>query len=323
MKNYLNMKYFSKFKKVLIYTFSLLIFLYAKVSLKIFDSFQSIEFDNGVLINVKDNHNKSLIISTSKNVYTNLIPNLTGIANETIYEINSAVTCNQNYAIISCLRSSLIAKMNLQNGEIIPIDFIYKMGQLAFKSCSISIINDTVYIHFPIKSGNKMHINIFEIGFRDLNNTEDGPKSMSKIIGGGFGGIEPISYTQQIECENLSLLDENNIYLVCIYVNPQLENNETIYNIYGVVNYVHYYIFNTNIIETNIRIEKLDSFTLKCIAIDRNINIKLGKNETNIYIFNSSDIFYKNNLISYSNDYIFTSSGNDLKIEKTNSLLLF
>ena len=67
-----------------------MISLYKKVSLKIFDNFQYIELDNGTLINVKDCHNLSLIISTSKNVYSYLIPTLKSVVNEIIYDINNS-----------------------------------------------------------------------------------------------------------------------------------------------------------------------------------------------------------------------------------------
>ena len=282
------------------------------------DNFQSKDLDNGIFINVKDRHNLSLIISTSKKIYTGLIPNLKSIANESIYEINNAVTFNENYTIISCLRSSLIAKMNINSGNITPIDS-FTFEDLASKSCPISIINNTVYIYRPENRDNLIYISAYEIVLTDIDNIKDGPKIKDKNNIQDIFNLEPVSYTQQIDCENISF--ENIIYLVCLYVNSTIENNEKIYNIYGMVESLHYYIFNSKI-ETYVKIEKVDSFTLKCIVIGKSINLKIKKTGNEISLYNSSDIVDYNNygLISYNKEYIFSSSGYDLRIEKNNSL---
>lgn len=313
------MFFFFIFRIYLINTFFIILFLYKKVSLKIIGNFEFINLDNGTLINVKDHHNLSLIISTSKRIYTGLIPNLKSTANEDIYEINNAVTFNENYTLISCFRSSLIAKMNINSGIITPIDSSIS-EDLASKSCPISIINNIVYIYLPENRDNQIYISAYEITLTDINNIKDGPSKKEIINTQHIFNMEPVSYTQQIDCENI--LDENfnNNYLVCLYVNSTIENNEKIYNIYGIVEKsYYYYIFNTKI-ETYVKIEKVDSFTLKCIVIDKNINLKITKSYSGIIIYNSSDIFYYNyDLISYYKEYIFSSSGYDLKIEKNNS----
>ena len=178
--------------------------------------------------------------------------------------------------------------MNIKTGKVtnLEINFHY-YESLSVKTCPISLIGDKVYVIYSKKSGNLINWDFFELTLKDLENI-DGPNIVRGFYLYYSMNSEPICYEKQIACETISISNENGIYLVCLYVKPekQKDNNETIYNIYGIVEKKNFFIFDS-ILETEIRLEKIDSYTLSCILIDRKREIKIEKINGTISIYNN------------------------------------
>jgi hypothetical protein len=128
--------------------------------------------------------------------------------------------------------------------------------------------------------------------------------------------LEPISFDNQISCEIISPIDENNFYLVCLYVKIEIIEGKTNYKIYGNVEQKEYYIFSSNI-ETDINVLKIDSNTLRCISKKQITDVQIKKENGEIIIYNTQN-GYSNDygLYSYNNGFIFALDRYTLRIYK-------
>ena len=108
--------YFDKKKHII---FFLLIFIinFKNIFFKLFDDFKIGEnIDPGELIYLKDNHNLSLIISTSKKIYSSFPPILKSTITGEISRYSNAITCNNNFILISCVPGTFLKKINIKTG---------------------------------------------------------------------------------------------------------------------------------------------------------------------------------------------------------------
>ena len=111
--------YSKRINLIVIYFLLLLIFCLKIVLSELKDYYSSaiLENENNYLVDVKDYHNISIILTTSKNIYTGIPPVLKSRTNAAIYNCSSAATYNENYILIACLSDSLLSKININTGQ--------------------------------------------------------------------------------------------------------------------------------------------------------------------------------------------------------------
>ena len=86
---------------------------------EIYDDFHrnNIETGDYDLLDVTDNYNLKLVVTTSKNIYTGIPPvkkDFTLTAN--LINSTSILTINQNYLLAACLQDSLLTVININTG---------------------------------------------------------------------------------------------------------------------------------------------------------------------------------------------------------------
>ncbi len=214
----------------------LLIFLEIKlISSQIYDNYDSgiLEEGNYDILDVTDYHNISLIVSTSKNIYTGIPPNKTTKTNANLINATSLITINENFLLASCLQDSFLGKISLSDGNFISLlsysDInTYLPIEIPIKSCSLSNIDNAIFIgyskieHFEdTNETNKTNI-IFKIEIKNKDSTTDGPLiDISKEIKFFQFPVSTVvtSSSRQISCEPLRIKNnENNEYrLICLH----------------------------------------------------------------------------------------------------------
>ena len=154
---------FSNFenRKEIIFILLFFIILFKTSVLKTLDNFKLEEnLENGDLIYVKDYHNLSLIITTSKKLYMDFPPTLKFILSASLTKYSNAITCNSNFVFITCLEDSNIKIINLKNGDVSNLNPVYIERDM-YKSCPVSIDGNSVYIlYVNSKEGNSISSNV-------------------------------------------------------------------------------------------------------------------------------------------------------------------
>ena len=272
--------------------------------------------DSGDIINITDYYNLSILVITSKNIYTGFLPTLKRTITSTITKFSSGVTINENYLLMSCLDGKILTKININIGEETDLCPSLSFSNPSQKICSISSYNNKVFLVYTQLDNEVLIPNIIEFTINNLNNPICENYDTTKKL----PSLEPISFDKQISCEIISPVDENNFYLVCFYVKKEIKEDNTIYNIYGNVEQKEYYIFSCNI-ETDINVLKIDSNNLRCISKNYIIDIYIKKENGEIIIFNNTKSRKSNDydLYSYNNDFIFASSSSIIKISNSYS----
>jgi hypothetical protein len=244
--------------KEIIFILLIFIILFKISLLKILDNFKLEEgLDNGDLIHIKDYHNLSLKITTSKNLYMGFPPSLKFTLSDSITKYSNAITCNSNFVFITCLEDNIIKKIDLKTGDVLDIMSIVYEREM-YKSCPVTIDENSVYIlYIYSKEGNSITSKVLQIDIDDMNDEIYGPSSF--VL--GFDVItftyESIDVVQQVDLECISPLDnKNDIHLVYFYVSRESLNGKIIYNLIGVVEGKSKIITYSNLI-TDIKAYKL------------------------------------------------------------------
>ena len=213
---------------------------------------------------------------------------------------------------MSCLDGKILTKININTGEETELCPSLSFANPSQKICSISSYNNKVFLIYTQLDNETLIPNIIEFTINDLNNPICENYDTTKKL----PALEPISFDNQISCEIISPIDENNFYLVCLYVKIEIIEGKTNYKIYGNVEQKEYYIFSSNI-ETDINVLKIDSNTLRCISKKQITDVQIKKENGEIIIYNTQN-GYSNDygLYSYNNGFIFTSSKSKLRIYK-------
>jgi len=315
---------FSNFenRKEIIFILLFFIILFKTSVLKTLDNFKLEEnLENGDLIYVKDYHNLSLIITTSKKLYMDFPPTLKFILSASLTKYSNAITCNSNFVFITCLEDSNIKIINLKNGDVSNLNPVYIERDM-YKSCPISIDGNSVYIlYVDSKDGNSISSKVLQINLDGINDEINGPES--RMLGFDIDTLnyESIDVDQQADLECISPYDnKNDIHLIYFYVSPENLNGKIIYILKGVIGGKSKDITYSNLI-TDIKAYKLNYYTIRCIIKYKKIDltiIKKGSEYELVEVENSINI-YEEELISNSNDLIFLASGAYLKIIKANS----
>ena len=102
------------------------------------------------LIDVNDNNNLHLIVTTSKNIYTGIPPKLKTKTEARLINTSSIITLNSNYLLAACLQDSLLTKINLNDGNFSSL-LNYSDNEISsynleipITSCSLSIFENIV-----------------------------------------------------------------------------------------------------------------------------------------------------------------------------------
>ena len=251
--------------------------------------------DTGDMINITDYYNLSILVSTSKNIYTGFPPTLKSTINSTITNFSSGVTINENYLLMSCLDGKILTKININTGEETDLCPSLSFSNSSQKICSISSYNNKVYLVYSQLDNEVLIPNIIEFTINNLNNPICENYDTTKKL----PSLEPISFDKQISCEIISPVDENNFHLVCFYVKKEIKEENITYNIYGNVEQKEYYIFSSDI-ETDINVLKIDSNNLRCISKNYIIDVYIKKENEEIIIFNNTQSRKSNNYSCYS-----------------------
>ena len=69
------------------------------------------------LLDVTDNHNLNLIVTTSKIIYTGIPPIVKTNTEAKIINATSILTVSEHYLLAACLENSLLAKISLSDGN--------------------------------------------------------------------------------------------------------------------------------------------------------------------------------------------------------------
>ena len=194
--------------------------------------------DTGNIINIIDYYNLSLLITTSKNIYTGFPPKIKSAFNSNITRFSSGITINENYILMSCLEGKILTKRDINNGEEIEFCPSLLFTNPPQKACSISSYDNKVYLIYTELVNQTLIPYIIEFTINNLNN----PACEKYDIIKKLSPLEPTYFTNQISCEIISPINEDNFYLVCLYVKIDIN-----YKIYGYVDQKEYYIFSSDI----------------------------------------------------------------------------
>ena len=214
-------------KKVIILYF-LITLIFRFIINQINDNFQlnDIEGEDGnTFLDITDNNDLKLLISTSKIIYQGIPPTKKSTTNANLGSSSSALTINENYILVSCLNDSLLTKININNGEyssLVSYSDILTSTSLSVPStiCSISLFENMVFIGYAqVKDSNKTNI-VIRINIKDKDSTSGPIKDTSSEI---IYFIFPNQYVmsksiRQIICEVIYIInDESKYRLVCAY----------------------------------------------------------------------------------------------------------
>ena len=276
---HLSLKLFIKNKIIIIlYIFSL---NFGNYSNQISDDFriQTLE-ENSQLLEVNDYHNFSLIVTTSKNIYTGIPPTLRTTTKASLINSSSLITLNENYLLASCLEDSLLTKININNGNYSSLLTYSDINdenlnlEIPIKSCSLSMIDNIIFIgysridYFETET-NKTNIIIkFNITNLDSENGPELEQPFEKKIFVFPNSTILTNSSRQISCLPLKRKNSNDIRLICMHEN--LEFADKSYQRY------RYYVWATTINEELNGFEK-DFEENRIYRVDENSGFKIYK----------------------------------------------
>ena len=139
------------------------IFYIESIFCQINDNYERHYLENSTydLLDVTDNYNLKIIISTSKNIYTGIPPILKTTTEAQLINSTSLITLNENYLLAACLNDSLLAKISLEDGTFSnllgysEIDNSLNLN-IPITSCSLSIYENIIFIGYS-------EINYYEV----------------------------------------------------------------------------------------------------------------------------------------------------------------
>ena len=203
------------------------------------DNFNRGVLENGNydILDVTDNFNLKLIVTTAKNIYTGTPPSRRTSTNANLINSTSIITINENYLLAACLQDSLLTKIKLSDGSfssLINYDEIEIVPSLdtPTTTCSLSFIQNYIFIgysrveHFD-NQVNKTII-IIRLELDNINNNEQGPcleqNSEKKLFIFPYSTVKTHS-SRQISCEPLNIKNDiENYRLICFYEDLKYDN---------------------------------------------------------------------------------------------------
>ena len=156
MKVYTN-KTISKTFYIKLYYFILSLILNIKIEYcQINDNFATNILEEGGydLLDVTDNHNLNLIVTTSKNIYTGLPPTLKTTTTANLIKVSSVISVSSTHLLASCLQDSFLTTIRLSDGvstKLLDYSDITTLSiSVPEKICSLSIYDKIVFIGYTI-----------------------------------------------------------------------------------------------------------------------------------------------------------------------------
>lgn len=311
---------------IIIYFLLLLIFCLKIVLSELKDYYSSaiLENENNYLVDVKDYHNISIIITTSKNIYTGIPPVLKSSTNANIYNCSSAATYNEKYILIACLSDSLLSKININTGQSSSLldysDINVDISQPT-SICSITIYEKIIFLFIsqPINENSQIQ----NLGIKLY--IKDGNENIGPIIDSSYE-IKTYNYPEiiprldesmrQISCEALALKGSTDFRLVC--ANEFIEGKK--YRIYFFIINNDFNGLEVSKIESNgfdhpsgIQLFRINKYYIRClmrnIIFDKYLKSKNGvltlaqrEEETELIQYNTNI-----NLYGAHNNFVFSA----------------
>ena len=305
-------------------------------------------FEGSDLVDVTDYHNYSLIVTTSKKIYTGIPPTLKTITTANLINASSIIILNEKYLLAACLQDSLLTKINFNNGESTSLinynAFSTELNlDIPITSCSLSIIENTIFIGYTRidyfeKETNKTNIVIrFNITNKESDNGPDIDDSVEKKFFVFPKSVIKTNSTKQISCEPLRITNKISYYrLVCVFEDlyPESEKKWSYHifatsineNFDGFENNMYEICIYRHIENSGFKLIKLDDINLKIIMKSSDYDINLSLNKSNILAISKSiGSSYESvlDLFDYSNGYMiyltFPKSFSLFKVYKYNS----
>ena len=298
------------------------------------------------LLDVTDNHNLNLIVTTSKKIYTGIPPTVKTNTEAEIINATSILTVSEYYLLAACLENALLAKISLSDGNTASIlgysdiDSNLELS-IPITSCSLSIIEDTVFIGYSkiiYSEPEENKINIIIKLTIENNDDEEGPNLVDSSNIKYYIFSEPTFKTsspRQISCEPLLINNYdsskhncNKYRLICVF--EMYDNNK--YMTYAVP--IKDDFSGLEIELTSKRIKQLDTYsgfrlykyndnTLRCLIkysvydltlkINDKLNITLSWVDKEYLLNTESDLF------DYNKEFFFKSQ----KIDNIYSLQIY
>ena len=197
---------------------------------------------NTSIIDITDYHNLYPLITADKNIYTGMPPNKTCETISNIINITAAATYDTNHILLACTGDYLLSKINIYTGEEVPL-VNYSKISLSIENlnytCSISILNNIVYIGTSQILGNYLKHNIIKINLTNQNEN-NGPILDGHIIFNTLDlnliNLGDLSYPRQLSCEVISnIVNIEDLRLICGYLKYETSKEKYYYYV-NVVN---------------------------------------------------------------------------------------
>ena len=262
------------------------------------------------LINIKDDLNLSLIITTSKKIYTGIPPTLKATTSAKLIKQTAITTVNEKYVLAACLQDYFLAKINLNSGAYTPlIEYDYYSSptlSVPSRSCSISIFDDYAFVgysqNFRASDGWSYYyyrtMTVLKIPITNIN-SQNGPTfdSYYTTYYHTFPSSDILTNSSSdIACETLKISNNINYYrVVCIYETSEyIDNSQLSYYIYATsirgdfedfeIKANEFKISNSSEL-SGFKIYKLNDTHARCLTKNTLVDIYLTKKSDNkVYI---------------------------------------
>ena len=135
-----------------------------------------LEEENSEILDVTDNYDLKLIVTTAKNIYTGIPPTKKSTTNANLINSTSIITLNNNILIAACLKDSLLTSINLNDGSfstLINYNEINIEPKLSIPDtiCSLSTKDNYIFIGYSRNDNNGNKTNIV-MKFKMNNNNQ-------------------------------------------------------------------------------------------------------------------------------------------------------
>ena len=284
--------------------------------------------ENNYILDVIDYHNLSLLVSTSKKIYTGIPLTYKTTTNANLNNCSSVATVNENYILVTCLDDYLLGYININTGSfknLLNYSEINVSPELTVPNtiCSIRVSENMAIIGYnqlDIFNGNKTFILIkVDIKINDGNEPEIDTSNEEIKFYKDFS-LFKTNTLRQIVCDTINMTDiPERLIFICVYDSYDESGK---YAIFSQLINENFEQENKNVriwrysSESGFRVQKINSFYIRCIMKDKVLNIYTEFESFNQKVYprtiNLSDKLAlsvaKKDLFDYNNNFIFTSS---------------
>jgi len=319
MNSYQNLSYVK-------YFFILFIFILKSISSQIYDNYelQSLTDEEGYsLIDFVDYHNLKLVISSSGNIYKGIIPQKVSQTSAKLLKYSAIASVNENFILASCLKDSLLTKININTGEFTSLlqysDISTNLELTTPENvCSISIFENLIFIAYSIISDTTRNNIAIRVNIKNKDDS-NGPSIDENYEKKYF--IYPIAYIKldsirHFACEAIYIKnDTTNYRLICVH---EIKDSNFIVKAFIIKNDLEdldsqeYSLFSVSSV-SGFRLFRIDLFSIRVVMRKKVYDLSLQNNEGVIDIImtkaNSNLNAYSatRDLYDYNNNFIISS----------------